>query len=1410
MTPDQKKDLLIAILSMDSYNQGYEPGLSHGSLTIGSATLVTDSTFKLGLNATFPVGFYAAAYDTPYGTVISYRGTDGNVNSGSDIAFGWPIALGYTLDNQAAPALNFYNSVAGHESAILTGHSLGGGLAGYVAALNGNTAVLFDHMPFGIASVISKIVREGVPANLDDLNASYQALKDALNFSNVKGEFVDNEILESVRKGDAQALIGGVLAGLSLLVPAVGTYLAGFFSWLGLGLAATTELLESQVAKTPIESHSGVTESLVNPFDLLDRASRLHMIDYLVNLKFAGYEEHTKWHSIGPEFFSSYFNDQIAKSVGFKEGNADATAGAEGKMGRAIAYSTLEKGGAGLVFGDSAARAMFDDLDDLGSVYVQQNINSLLTGDIDDTAIFDLQLDTTMKQAFADIAVQYAAALAAHKIKVALAKDKVEGLDIEQGVFGSGLDRSTLALDLSSVLWEDVFRLAGVDTPDNPSVDPKIVYRPAHSEYIRPLHLAQFEEFLKGAFGFRTLDDAKVGEFVQAIWNGPNYKAIDRFHFGVPKPVEGQLYEVVMSDRSYKVKDGHGDKVHIDAYHGVEFDDLVYSTLGNDMVFTGEGNDLVVLRGGRDYVQGGTGNDTVVDRINPNLEHSPRPDDVPENAPFDDIFVALTKDEDVTPWQMLLQAYGSDFEQADEYKYSVAKTSERLQAANGKEEGGNATKLTELKDPKYDRKGVHLRDLNLFDGLQQVAQLEGFEQLDRDKIEVTLENLNNNIIEKDLLVGVEQITLTEGADTVSLSGDDMRQFPLLIDLGMFAPQVDVGRSDYDTLNLDRLGEPLVMIDGVMKPYFELSRVGFFSSPLGWWNGELKPTDPFDAAKFAQDIKGVIREDIAIRHIDQLLTKAQAKDEVPGEDAPMAFSGYERIRLTDNNDTYIETDDRDRAGVFGEIKAGKGDDIVVVKDARLILKGEKVYTSDPKSAVANQTLALEIDGGDGNDRLYVASGTGAIIEGGAGRDWIFNKSKDGIIYGDRKNGPDADGNPIIDSKENADNIWWWPDVTVKSPGGYDQLKFYGAGLTGGGEGAPTVVTGVAGFLGYAINEMAADGARVGTGGHPLEGRLFTDNFLVNFNYIFQEDKFGNLNMYVANAYQGLMDIFATGQVAQNIKNLKGVMKVENYVPVASPWGSSIKGQDGVIQKGIADVAAGAFGMKFLMANGFLAALALLPPILGMSGAMIGYIHKTLALSDAGTYFKKFAGWVDEDDPLIIDLDGDGIETSQIGAGIRFDHDANLFAEDTGWLSGDDGFLVLDANGNGRIDDGREFFGGAGQTGAEELAGYDSNGDGKINAADVIWNDLRVWQIRMKTRSRMLVNCCRSLILGSRSLISRSRMWVSAHRKEPRCSTRGRSPGPRVGPMVVVGCSMMRCSRRRMSIRSIPARRAGRSG
>ncbi|NOT83333.1 MAG: hypothetical protein HOP02_00835 [Methylococcaceae bacterium] len=111
-------------------------------------------------------------------------------------------------------------------------------------------------------------------------------------------------------------------------------------------------------------------------------------------------------------------------------------------------------------------------------------------------------------------------------------------------------------------------------------------------------------------------------------------------------------------------------------------------------------------------------------------------------------------------------------------------------------------------------------------------------------------------------------------------------------------------------------------------------------------------------------------------------------------------------------------------------------------------------------------------------------------------------------------------------------------------------------------------------------------------------------------------------------------------------------------------------------------------------------------------------------------------VTRSDPLTLDLDGDGLETTGFNATtpIYFDHDVNGIKEGTGWVLPDDGLLVLDRNGNGIIDNGTELFGdhtplaagGNAVDGFAALTAEDSNLNGKIDAGDTNFNNLKVWR------------------------------------------------------------------------------------
>ncbi|MGY6646184.1 MAG: calcium-binding protein, partial [Salinarimonas sp.] len=102
------------------------------------------------------------------------------------------------------------------------------------------------------------------------------------------------------------------------------------------------------------------------------------------------------------------------------------------------------------------------------------------------------------------------------------------------------------------------------------------------------------------------------------------------------------------------------------------------------------------------------------------------------------------------------------------------------------------------------------------------------------------------------------------------------------------------------------------------------------------------------------------------------------------------------------------------------------------------------------------------------------------------------------------------------------------------------------------------------------------------------------------------------------------------------------------------------------------------------------------------------------------------------PLALDLTGQGLEIIDLDdSKAYFDLDNNGFASHTAWLGGGSGFLALDVNGNGRIDDQSELFGavsfdGPDDHGFAKLALYDENGDGVIDAQDSVFGDLLIWR------------------------------------------------------------------------------------
>ncbi len=509
---------------------------------------------------------------------------------------------------------------------------------------------------------------------------------------------------------------------------------------------------------------------------------------------------------------------------------------------------------------------------------------------------------------------------------------------------------------------------------------------------------------------------------------------------------------------------------------------------------------------------------------------------------------------------------------------------------------------------------------------------------DQDAVLFSVKDRNSGLTGTDTLVYIDRVILSERADRIEVTAT-MLDAPIWVDMRLGEKGGKVGKDDYDEVSYLNAGQPIVTVNGATQE----------------GNGS---NDDLTSVSYLQLIGELVGTALDFPvPVTPVFSGLESNDS-------LRVTGFEKITLSASDDVLWYGPINDVVGfvtgwpagdtypAFGEIHGDEGNDVLVVREARYVREGEALDPDDPDSPTAAEDLRLEILGEAGQDRIMVVGGEGAIISGGDDRDFLFNWSYKGQMWGDALDGTGGD-----------DDIFWWSVgsfIMDAEPG--DRLQMFGIPLTGG------------------FSQFADEGQAI-------------DWVLPFVRYAYTTA--GQLIVSWGNP-RNVSDVLTTAMVVNSYEF--------GLIP-DNPGFSNFSVME-----------PGDLGMTFRIYDDGGKEISLWA---ALWGHLMSYLQ-------AMQIFAKSLNWDSSDDPLVIDLDGDGIETVEVDFGPQFDLDGDGFAQRTGWVGRDDGILVRDLDGSGTIDDISELFGGPGESGFAELALLDDNADGVIDVSDVAYDLLRVWR------------------------------------------------------------------------------------
>ncbi len=546
------RDLFLAVLTMDSYNQGYGKGESIGTLQIGNASVVLTTPKNLSAGSDFNIGFSATSYSWNGETIIAYRGTDSifgsGVSGGSDLDNGYGIAIGNPIAPQALSAINFYKATldslgAGGPNTInpytadvtFVGHSLGGGLAGLVADIFGRQADIFNSM--------------------------------------------------SYRGAATDAYLGTISGNLGAVVPEVHSSIYGPFGVAPIANDAshinqwetTGQFLGSWLGNSGAEGNG----SQLDPHTKTLSTIQLHSISLEVLLLYATHEvANTAWTSIASSTLFELYDESLASGLGIVLNQGEVSTASD-KMRDMIAYSVIDEGNE--PYGDAAAKLMFNDANDLAPLFDKDHSISIIAekfGYIDSK-----QLLTNLSK----LMIGYDESLAANQVHLA-ALPTTDGLFVsnQNNYVAVSIDATGNALHLVS----DTSAITDIrhNIQDLATTEAGSSLVPLDADALAILNGAKFIVFAETQTVLAT--DA-------AIVFTDGYQLADSANAGaIVLGIDGESHLTGTNNN--------------DVLIGGASKDVLKGGDGNDLLIGGDGNDILVGGNGTDVLKGGLGSDILI------------------------------------------------------------------------------------------------------------------------------------------------------------------------------------------------------------------------------------------------------------------------------------------------------------------------------------------------------------------------------------------------------------------------------------------------------------------------------------------------------------------------------------------------------------------------------------------------------------------------------------------------------------------------------------------------------------------------------------------------------------------------------------------------------------------------------